>query len=335
MTEEEKIEKVEKSKVKPITVVSSIVIIMVIALTFFSVLIYGFGVQSNLIKTVTRPVPLPLASVGGFNFITIREVEENLMSVKKFYESQDFASIGVRIDFTTEEGKKRLKVKERDVINKMIEDEAIENLAKERGIVITKKMVEESVERKIKEIGSGEGVDENLMQLYGWTIEDFEHKVVMPGIYKTELEKNVLGNDLKDNTQKAKDSIEKIQKRLNEGEDFSEIVSQNSSENDEKRNGSLGWFEKEQLNQDLQEKVFSLGKGEISDIIESDLGFHIVKVIDKKIEDEKEMIEIAQIFVSKKTFGEWLEDEMKKMEIRVFVKGYRWNKEEAICEFDE
>jgi parvulin-like peptidyl-prolyl isomerase len=281
-----------------------------------------------MIDLATRIFPFPAASVDGFHFVSIRDVRDNVSSVRSLYENQDFVSVGIRIDFSTSDGKKRLKIKEKEVINKMIEDSAIEILAKERGIRLTKSMIGENLERKIKEAGGEEGIEGNLEKLYGWDLKDFEEKVVTPGMYKSELKKNVNESDLKGSIDESKEKIEELKKDLDSGKDFASVVNSNSSE-ESSRNGELGWFKRSYMTSSLEGTVFDI------DIIESELGFHIVKILDKKIEDNEELIEISQIFVAKRTFGEWLEEEMKEMSIKVYIKDYEWNNDEVICDFKD
>ena len=69
------------------------------------------------------------------------------------------------------------------------------------------------------------------------------------------------------------------------GKDFAQLAKQESADSTAAKGGELGWVTQEQLPAPLNKNVFSLAKGEISNVIESPAGFHIVKVED--IRDEK------------------------------------------------
>jgi peptidyl-prolyl cis-trans isomerase D len=69
------------------------------------------------------------------------------------------------------------------------------------------------------------------------------------------------------------------------GKDFAQLAKQESEDSTAGKGGDIGWVTQAQLPSPLNKTVFSLAKGEISNVIESPTGFHIVKVEDVK--DEK------------------------------------------------
>jgi peptidyl-prolyl cis-trans isomerase D len=69
------------------------------------------------------------------------------------------------------------------------------------------------------------------------------------------------------------------------GKDFAQLAKQESEDSTAAKGGELGWVTQEQLPSPLAKIAFSLAKGEISNVIETPRGFHIVKVED--IRDEK------------------------------------------------
>jgi len=308
----------------------SALIIVAVIFIIIGILIYGFGFSNNAIKKIEKIVPFPAVSINNFHFISIRSLDDNLNSVRKFYENQDFSKVGLRVDFSTESGRKRLKIKEKEIFSRMIEDKAIEIIARKKGIKISNETVDQNLSRKVEEYG-GENLTKNLQSLYGWTIQDFKDKVVKPDIYKKELEK--LFNSENSSTQEAKDQIEKAKAELDKKKDFGEVAKAYSKGSTANEGGELGWFKKDQLIPDISDKVFSLEKGKRSDILESSLGFHIVEVEDRKTENGEDLVRIRQIFSPKKLFSEFLAEEMKKMKISVLLKDYSWNKENATLEF--
>ena len=76
----------------------------------------------------------------------------------------------------------------------------------------------------------------------------------------------------------------KLRDRILAGEDFGYIAEKNSADMSTKYNdGSLGCFTTLQLsNYDLENAIFSLRKGQISEPIRTDLGFHIIKINDRR-----------------------------------------------------
>jgi peptidyl-prolyl cis-trans isomerase D len=69
------------------------------------------------------------------------------------------------------------------------------------------------------------------------------------------------------------------------GKDFAQLAKQESADSTAAKGGDVGWLTQDQLPSPLDKAVFSLRKGEISDVIETPAGLHIFKVED--IREEK------------------------------------------------
>lgn len=322
----------EKNKIKSATVAYALVAIVVAYLSIIGILIYAFGMDNQITQITSRFVPYPAAIIGSKNFIPIKELQDNLRAVRKFYENQDFSDTGLRVDFTTENGQKRLLVKKRELLTKLIENKIIEILANARGINITQDEVTKAVNSEITRYGNDEKeLVGNMQKLYGWNTEDFKEKLVKPDLYQAALEQYVSDND--SNAAQAKKKIEAAQRVLNDRKDFSEAVKQYSEGDSVKNGGDLGWFSADQMLPQLSIVAFGLPINKTSDVIESPLGFHIMIIDDKKIEGGIDKVKIRQIFVKKQNFSDWLVQQEKNIKISIPLKEFYWNKEIGEVEF--
>lgn len=92
----------------------------------------------------------------------------------------------------------------------------------------------------------------------------------------------------------AYDKIRSVKQKIDAGEDFAELAKKYSESPESADGGDLGFIAKGSLGEiAFEEKAFSLSTGQISDIFETRIGFHIIKAIEKK--DQK--IHIRQIFI--------------------------------------
>ena len=66
------------------------------------------------------------------------------------------------------------------------------------------------------------------------------------------------------------------------GKNFAELARKESGDPSAEKGGEIGWLNQGQLPEALDQRIFALAKGEISEPIETPLGFHIVKVEDIK-----------------------------------------------------
>lgn len=89
---------------------------------------------------------------------------------------------------------------------------------------------------------------------------------------------------------KAKDAAKakaaSILKQLKGGADFAELAKKNSAdEANAKTGGDLGFFAKGQMVGEFERAAFALAKpGDVSDVVETPFGFHIIKLTEKKPE---------------------------------------------------
>lgn len=72
-----------------------------------------------------------------------------------------------------------------------------------------------------------------------------------------------------------------ISKKAKAGEDFSKLAKENSKDSADD-GGDLGYFTKEQMVPEFAEAAFKMEKGQISDPVKTQFGWHIIKVEDKR-----------------------------------------------------
>lgn len=321
-------------KLKVSTIIYSILLVIFTIIFSGGVAIYALGMENGFTRKMSRTFPYPASVMNFKSFVWYGVMRENVDSIQKFYESQsqDFSKFGLRVDFSTEDGKKRLSIRERQLLNKMTEDLVIADLAKKNGIKISDEAVNQKVKRLLEENANQESVEEKLERLYGWTLVEFEQKVAKPEIYREEMAKFYRK---KSDNKKPKEKIEKALKAIKTGKNFMDAAREFSEGRTAESGGELGWFKKEQMIPELAEMAFSLKPGEMSGVLESEIGFHIIKLEDKKTENEEESVRISQVFARKKNFSDWLKEEMANYKIYIPLKKYYWDGNEKRVRFSD
>jgi peptidyl-prolyl cis-trans isomerase C len=85
-------------------------------------------------------------------------------------------------------------------------------------------------------------------------------------------------------SKEAEDKIKAIIARLKKGEDFIKLAGELTEDPSGKANGGdLGYFSKEQMVPEFSDTAFKLDKGQISEPVKTQFGWHVLKVEDKRV----------------------------------------------------
>lgn len=82
----------------------------------------------------------------------------------------------------------------------------------------------------------------------------------------------------------ARAKADKLLVRARVGESFEQLAKQNSEDSGSAiSGGDLGFFGRGVMDKAFEQSAFSLAKGQVSDVVRSDFGFHIIKLVDMKV----------------------------------------------------
>jgi peptidyl-prolyl cis-trans isomerase D len=99
------------------------------------------------------------------------------------------------------------------------------------------------------------------------------------------------------NDDAVKKQAEEVLAKAKSGADFAKLATEYSQDDASKvKGGDLDFFPKGQMVPEFDKAVFSMKVGEISDLVKSQFGYHIIKLVDKKPAAKKTLDEVrAQI----------------------------------------
>ncbi|TCZ78806.1 hypothetical protein E0485_06940 [Paenibacillus albiflavus] len=187
------------------------------------------------------------------------------------------------------------------VLSNMINERLIDQEAKKAGITVTDAAVDAEV-AKMTESYSQDQLDYNLAQA-GMTMSDLKTQLrtelKIRGILEPTI--TITDDDMKQRYDEDKDyyktpeqvkashilvdkqeDAEAILKDLKGGADFATLAKEKSKDGSASQGGDLGYFGHGDMVEEFDEAAFKLNVGEISDVVKSKFGYHIIKVTDKK-----------------------------------------------------
>ena len=103
------------------------------------------------------------------------------------------------------------------------------------------------------------------------------------------------------------------------GADFGELAQQYSQDfSTGPSGGDLGWFPRGVLTiPEVETAAFSLPEGQISPVVQSFLGYHIVQTLER--EDARPLTPSALEILRRKAVEEWLAQQMQTANIEIFI----------------
>ena len=247
---------------------------------------------------------------------------------------------------TTDRLEKRGKVQEicRKVLERLIEEKLVDQEVKKSGIKVSSKEVEAAVEEVMRRNAASQEDLEKALAADGLTLETYK-KQIEKGLQRQKLiswsvkvETKAGEKEWREFYQKNMDryrtnetyrpgqilfiipkgatpeeireirkKCQKVLEKIKGGEDFGEMALLFSEDSSNKDRGDLGYFKKGELVPAFERGALGLKVGEVSGIIRTEFGFHIIKLIDRKGIDPLPFEEVKE-----KVKADYYESEMEK-----------------------
>jgi parvulin-like peptidyl-prolyl isomerase len=178
-------------------------------------------------------------------------------------------------------------------------------IAEEYKVSVEQTEIDEKRKELVSQFGE-EQVKKSIEESYGWDIDTFVNKIIVPSILNTKVkeayekaadpktatlsreEANVSHilvkvADFKNKKEvfAAKKKIQTVLARVKKGEDFAALAKEFSDDGSKEQGGSLGWVPRGATVPPFDNVAFTLEVGKISDVVETTFGYHILKVEDR------------------------------------------------------
>lgn len=252
-------------------IILAIAILYVIGGVVFGIRLYKQNRFEKADLYASKIYPFPVAN-SGRAIVTNGELQQWV------YSSKQFAL------------KNNLEIPEdlpQKVAKELADYKIVAQEADKMGVKLTQKEVEDKFMISIEGIGSIEQARDFIKQMYGLSLEQFKGMIrpmiLMEKVREDKFVSVKIRHILIKDEGKAKETLEEIKK----GGNFEEIAKNKTEDEGSKESGGLlaeGEFlyRGSGLVEEFENAAFDLKKGDVSDLVKTEFGYHIIKVEDRR-----------------------------------------------------
>jgi len=276
--------------------------------------------------------------------ITKAEYDSKLEDIKKIMKQYYGEEV-----FESKDGRKNLKEIKQQLLDELISNEICLQKAKEMGIEVTQERLMEELDA-LKTLYGGEDQFQKMLEEQNMTEDKLKEELyfqliiqklkdkVTENVAVSEDEVKKYYEENKDEFKKpdeirarhilvdSREEAEEILKKARSGEDFARLAEKYSQGPSKDRGGDLGYFTRGTMVPEFEKAAFNMEVGEISDVVKTQFGYHIIKVEDKRtfplpdFEEVKDYIK-TRLLKNKKEelFQNKLEEWKQQSEIKKYI----------------
>ena len=228
-------------------------------------------------------------------------------------------SLAIQLGIDPRKEPEKLEKVRGETLNNLVVQKILLEKAKEDSVVVSDKQVESVLEEQINQMISQAGSREKVEEYFGMTVrqirrefrKDVRERLLVDTIKnnkfretqisRREIEEFYSSNkdslpELKESAnlshilisvqpsesaaETARKKAERLLDRLKKGDDFEELAKAHSEDpGSASRGGNLGMMQRGDLVKEFEEVAFALNPGEISEIVRTEFGFHIIQLV--------------------------------------------------------
>ncbi|HEY6737143.1 MAG TPA: peptidylprolyl isomerase [Candidatus Saccharimonadia bacterium] len=291
-----------------------VVALLAIVVIVFGVLIYKYKSESPAVRIVSSIIPYPIEQVNG-RFVSYNDYLFEVDANEKAYQNNAKLNNQPAVNFNSADGKKLVAQIKQHALDKLKNDAVTRQLADQKHVKVTDKEVNDLINQLYDRYGGKDTLLKTLNQIYGWNINDLK-KVIRMQLLAKNLEDKVTSDPTVDAAAKAK--AEDVLKKIKDGGDFAALAKQYSQASDAANGGDLGFFTKGQLPDNVQAAAEALQPDQVSDVIKTQYGYEILKVVEKKDDGS---IHGMHILIKTIDFNDWFQQQVDKAKVTKYING--------------
>lgn len=269
-------------------------------------------VEPTATQAPAEQPPTPAAAQPEAEAARVNGQTISMAEYQKQVAEWEAAFITQNTNLSDQEKQEMLIQGRRQVLDVMIEQMLIEQAAAREGVNVSDAEVESVIARDIQENG-GQTQFDAWLQANNWTYDEYVVRQRSMMISSQMFERVTQGVPTKAEQIHARhilvateDETRNLLTQLQGGADFVEIARQYSLDPSTKESGGdLGFFPRGTLVvTEVEDVAFALSVGQISDVVHSAMGYHIVQVLERV--QDMQLTEESWQALREATFRDWV-----------------------------
>lgn len=293
-------------------IVVGIFVVLFLGISIFGFCFYKYEWDNDLTNKIIKIVPYPVAIIN-WKPLPYFLYREDVKTLIKFYDKQK----GMAENLVVPE----LSEIKKNVLDRMIKNELASQIAEKRySIKISQEEIDKEFQKIVDE-SSKEEVEKILTEIYDWDSNQFKKKVLEPFLLQQKLQE-AIAKDISLNVDKERKAQEVLAKVREGKEKFEDLAKEYSEDATATVGGDLGYFGKGVMVEEFEKVAFSLKPGEVSDLVQTKYGYHIIKVeeVFKDNNGEITQVHARHILIKTKDLDTFLNEELQKAKVWKLVK---------------
>lgn len=290
-----------------------VVVIAAVILGVFAVGIYKLGWHGNASMAFLKAVPYPVMSVND-HLIRYAEYLDDVKTLTRFFEKQKASADPTAVaDYP---GEKEIR---QNVLDRLVYEEVLREQAAVFNVTVTDAAIDKEYSSIETQSGGAQPLKDQLTDLYGWTPQQFKEKVVGTFLMEQGLEDALHKDESLSKTSKAR--AEEALAKVKSGTAFADVAKEFSQDvSTAEKGGELGWFAKGVMVKEFEETAFQMKAGDVSELVETKFGWHIINV--EEVKEEKGVVtevRARHILVKGPDLQAFLDGKIKEAKVKKFV----------------
>lgn len=307
----ENVEVVKKSSMLGGLIFGFIVVVLVgvfaLAGVFYYRIYYKNLTGPKTLKMISV-LQLPAAKVNGSK-ISLSEFYENVTATQKDLKDQP------EVSFKAEEIPQI-------TMDRLVRLKILEEEARKLAVTVSQKEADDAFAALATRAGGVEAVAKLLSDRYGWSVEKFMKKSIFPEVMRQKVVTALEAKYSVEMDAQAKTRINEALAKVKAGGDFGALAKEYSDDPGSGPNGGeLGFFGPGMMVPEFEKAAFATPVGQISGVVKTQFGYHIIKVEEvKKVKGKVSEVRAAHILVSASKPDSILDADLKAAKVVKYIK---------------